>query len=147
MKECEEYPEISPGCVICKDKLDEYKEKNKCQKCKYGYFKTKDEKCVYCRSEQYGGPGCDECGYQLDENGIETDNIICKGCYPNYLNFSSKTNDYFYYYYDYYNNHYHYGYGSYSNYLYQYDYSHYFNYYYHNNSYNTILFCHFCNTY
>ena len=139
LKECEEYPEISPGCVICKDKLDEYKEKNKCQKCKYGYFKTKDEKCVYCRSEQYGGPGCDECGYQLDENGIETDNIICKGCYPNYLNFSSKTNDYFYYYYDYYNNHYHYGYGSYSNYLYQYDYSHYFNYYYHNNSYNTIL--------
>ena len=58
LNECEEYPEISPGCIICKDKLNEYKENKKCQRCKYGYFKTKDEKCVYCRSEQYGGPGC-----------------------------------------------------------------------------------------
>ena len=41
---------------------------------------------------KYGGPGCEECGYEIDENGIETDNIICKGCYPNYFVF--YTNDY-----------------------------------------------------
>ena len=52
LNECEEYPEISPGCIICKDKLNEYKSKNKCQTCKYGYFKTKDELCIYCKSEK-----------------------------------------------------------------------------------------------
>ena len=49
LNECEEYPEISPGCIICKDKLNEYKSNGKCQTCKYGYFLTKEEKCVYCR--------------------------------------------------------------------------------------------------
>ena len=49
LNECEEYPDISPGCIICKDKLNEYKSNNKCQECKFGYFKTKDDKCVYCR--------------------------------------------------------------------------------------------------
>ena len=43
LNDCEEYPEISPGCIICKDKLNEYKTNNKCQRCKYGYFKTKEE--------------------------------------------------------------------------------------------------------
>ena len=71
LNECEEYPEISPGCIICKDNLNKYKENNKCQRCKYGYFKTREEKCIYCRSEQYGGPGCNECGYEIDKNGIE----------------------------------------------------------------------------
>ncbi len=93
LNECEEYPEISPGCIICNDKLNEYKENKKCQRCKYGYFKTKDEKCIYCSSEQYGGPGCFECGYETDANGIETDNIMCKGCYPSYSYF--YPNDYY----------------------------------------------------
>ena len=116
LNDCEEYPEISPGCIICKDKLNEYKENKKCQRCKYGYFKTKDEKCVYCRSEQFGGPGCDECGYEKNENGIETDNIICKECYPFYpylkLNsgYSYIYNDKYYDYYSFSFRHYYYGY-------------------------------------
>ena len=80
LNECEEYPDIAPGCIICKDKLNEYKKNNKCQACKYGYFKTKSESCIYCRSEQYGGPACYECGYEEDQNGSETNNIICKDC-------------------------------------------------------------------
>ena len=83
LNECEEYPDISPGCIICKDKLNEYKEKKECQTCKYGYFLTKEKKCVYCRSEEYGGPDCFECGY-AQENGKETDKIICKNCYSYY---------------------------------------------------------------
>ena len=86
LNECEEYPDIAPGCIICKDKLNEFKKDNKCQTCKYGYFKTKSESCVYCRSEQYGGPACYECGYEEDQNGSETDNIICKDCFLNYSN-------------------------------------------------------------
>ena len=81
LDECEEYPEIAPGCIICKDKLIEYKNNKKCQSCKYGYFKTKEDLCVYCRSEAYGGPFCYECGYEENEKGEETNNIICKDCY------------------------------------------------------------------
>ncbi len=103
LNECEEYPEISPGCIICTEKLNEYKENNKCQRCKYGYFKTKDEKCVLCSSEKNGGHGCSECTYEKNQNGEDTDNIICKGCY------STKIEDYYHYlyyyddYYEYYN--------------------------------------------
>ena len=79
--ECKEYPEISAGCIICKDKLDEYRKNKKCESCRYGYFKTKEETCVLCGSEKYGGPACYECGYEEDEDGNETDNIICKDCY------------------------------------------------------------------
>ena len=87
--ECEEYPEIAPGCIICKDKLNEYKNSKKCQSCKYGYFKTKEDLCVYCRSEAYGGLSCYECGYEENEKGEETNNIICKDCYSydDYHNF------------------------------------------------------------
>ena len=81
LDECEEYPEIAPGCIICKNKLNEYKNSKKCQSCKYGYFKTKEDLCVYCRSEAYGGPSCYECGYEENEKGEETNNIICKDCY------------------------------------------------------------------
>ena len=81
LNDCNEYPEIAPGCIICKDKLDQYKLNNKCQTCKYGYFKTKEETCVYCRDEKYGGPSCYECGYEKDENDEETNNIICKDCF------------------------------------------------------------------
>ena len=34
LNECEEYPDISPGCIICKDKLKQYKDNNKCQSLK-----------------------------------------------------------------------------------------------------------------
>ena len=81
LNDCKEYPEISSGCIICKDKLNYYKNQKKCQRCKYGYFKTNDEKCIYCSSEKYGGPGCYECGYETNSNGVETENIICKECY------------------------------------------------------------------
>jgi len=84
LNECEEYPDIAPGCIICKNKLNEYKKNNKCQTCKYGYFKTKNESCVYCRAKQYGSPACYECGYEEDQYGNEKDNIICKDCYDGY---------------------------------------------------------------
>ena len=96
LNDCQEYPEISPGCIICKDKLNEYKRNNKCQMCKYGYFKTKEEKCVYCSSEEIGGLGCYECGYETNENGIETNKIICKICYSDINNLFGYYNDYSY---------------------------------------------------
>ena len=80
LNECQEYLEISPGCLICIYKKEEYKSNNKCQMCKYGYFKTKEEACVNFRSEQYGGPACYECEYEKI-NESETDNIIFKTCY------------------------------------------------------------------
>ena len=104
LNECEEYPEISPGCIICKDKLEEYKSNNKCQRCKYGYFKTKDEKCIYCSSEKNGGHACSECQYEKDNNGADTDNIICKGCYPSYSYFGDIFEEYYYYEEEYYSN-------------------------------------------
>ena len=96
LNDCEEYPEISPGCIICKDKLNEYKQNNKCQRCKYGYFKTKDEKCIYCSSDKNGGHACSECQYEKDNNGVDTDNIICKGCYPSYSYFGYTYDSYYY---------------------------------------------------
>ena len=80
---CDEYPEISPGCYICKDKINEYKLKNKCQMCGLGYFKTKNESCVFCKSKKNGGPACDICEYKRDENGKELDEIKCKQCSSN----------------------------------------------------------------
>ena len=101
LNDCQEYPELSPGCIICKDKLNEYKESNKCQLCKYGYFKTKEEKCVYCSSEENGGPGCYKCGYETNEIGIETNKIICKECYTqDYYKYSNDEGDYSYYFLD-----------------------------------------------
>ena len=88
LNDCEEYPEISPGCIICKGQKEEYLAKKQCQSCKYGYFKDKNNKCIYCKSEKYGGPGCYECGYDDDNE----DNIICKGCYSNYIYYGYDTN-------------------------------------------------------
>ena len=81
LNDCDEYPEISPGCIICQNKIEEYKDKKICQACKYGYFKTKDQKCEYCNSEKNGGPACNECGYEKNDKGIETNKIICKECH------------------------------------------------------------------
>ena len=74
--ECEEYPEITAGCLICKDKLDDYKQKSKCQSCKEGFFKTKDESCVFCKSNTIGGHGCEQCAYSNEENK-EIECIYC----------------------------------------------------------------------
>ena len=93
-KECEldyeEHPEFSPGCIIFKDKIDEYTKNKKCQICKPGYFLTKLEECIYCNSEKYGGPSCNKCGYEVDENGRETEKIICKNCEQEYQILSSE---------------------------------------------------------
>ena len=76
---CEEYPEITPGCIICQANI-ELKPQNKCEACKPGYFKTKDESCIYCKARYNGGPACEICEYIKDENGTETDDIKCKYC-------------------------------------------------------------------
>ena len=80
LQNCEDYPEISEGCIICEGKLEEYVTNKKCQKCKPGYFKTKDEQCINCRSEKYGGPDCIKCIYGVDENGNESNDIKCEFC-------------------------------------------------------------------
>ena len=69
---CKEYPDISPGCIICNE---EYKLRRKCQSCELGYFKAEDDKCVWCRAEKNGGPACNKC-MKDQTNG----NIICKKC-------------------------------------------------------------------
>ena len=77
---CEEHPEITPGCLVCNDKLEEYKKQSKCESCKKGFFKTKDGSCVYCRARKNGGPGCEQCEYAKDLNGKDTDEIKCSYC-------------------------------------------------------------------
>ena len=77
---CDEHPEVMPGCVICSDKLKEFKQAKKCQSCIEGFFKTKDETCFYCRARKNGGPACDICEYVIDEEGKETNDIRCKVC-------------------------------------------------------------------
>ena len=88
LADCQEYPEISPGCIICKDKLTEYLRDKKCQQCKFGYFKTRNEQCQYCNTEEYGGQACYECGYESEEN----DNIVCKTCFSNYYDLNPDRN-------------------------------------------------------
>ena len=74
---CEENPQVSPGCIICKEK---YKSEKKCHACKPDYFKTKNDSCIYCRNEKYGGPSCNKCQYEKDQNGNGLGNIICADC-------------------------------------------------------------------
>ena len=85
---CEEYPEISPGCIICND--NSYITQNKCQLCKPNYFKTKDEQCIYCRSEKYGGPACNKCKYENNTNGNDIESIKCANCSGDYQILNSK---------------------------------------------------------
>ena len=79
---CDEYPEVMNGCIICTDKINEYLSQNKCQACKEGFFKTRDESCIYCKARTIGGPSCQQCEYYKDENGNETNEIRCKYCPP-----------------------------------------------------------------
>ena len=83
----EECPQIALGCYVFND---EYKSKSKCHYCKPGYFKTKDESCIFCREEKYGGPACDKCGYNIDENGKETNEIKCLNCTGEYKVLNSE---------------------------------------------------------
>ena len=80
---CENHREISEGCIICGNNKEEYIANKKCSKCTYGFFKTKDNQCINCSSEAYGGDSCNECMYELDENNEETDKIICSQCSSN----------------------------------------------------------------
>ena len=41
LNECQEYPEISPGCMICKNHLSEYKKNKTCQRWRYAISKQK----------------------------------------------------------------------------------------------------------
>ena len=75
----DEYPEISVGCILPINNYTIYLENKKCFSCKNGFFKTREEKCIYCKARKNGGPKCDECQY-IKENGIETKRINCKAC-------------------------------------------------------------------
>ena len=76
----DEYPENSVGCILPVNNYTIYLENKKCFSCKYGFFKTREETCIYCKARKNGGPKCDECQYIIDENGIETNRINCKIC-------------------------------------------------------------------
>ena len=79
---CDEYPDITKGCTICSNNTKEYISQKKCQGCLQGFFKTKDESCIYCKARKNGGPGCELCEYLKNENGEETDEIRCQYCPP-----------------------------------------------------------------
>ena len=76
---CYIYSNIMPGCINCNKGKD-----NKCQYCLYNYFKTKNDSCILCEDEKYGGKFCSYCKYQIDENGSETEEIECKSCQDSY---------------------------------------------------------------
>ena len=75
----DEYPEVTPGCILPINNYTLYIKNNKCFNCKYGFFKTKDESCIYCKARKNGGPKCDECQYII-KNGFDTNEINCKIC-------------------------------------------------------------------
>ena len=75
----DEYPEVTAGCILPLNNYTIYLENKKCFSCKNGFFKTREESCIYCKARKNGGPKCDECHY-IKENGIETNRINCKTC-------------------------------------------------------------------
>ena len=72
-----EYPNVTPGCILPANNYSIYKDKNQCFDCKYGFFKTKDQSCIYCKARKNGGPKCDVCEYK---NEFLTNEIKCKLC-------------------------------------------------------------------
>jgi len=76
----DEYPEVTPGCILSINNYTLYKEKEKCLLCKDGFFKTRDESCIYCKARKNGGPNCKECEYIIDSDGNITDSLKCKVC-------------------------------------------------------------------
>jgi hypothetical protein len=75
-----EYPEVTPGCILPINNYTTYIKNKKCFDCKYGFFKTKEESCIYCKARKNGGPKCDKCQYIKDKNGNEINKINCKDC-------------------------------------------------------------------
>ena len=68
---------IGPACISCTDN-EELKVNSPCQKCNgKNYFLTKENTCIFCKSENYGGLFCDKCGY-INANGKEI--IGCIEC-------------------------------------------------------------------
>ena len=76
----DEYPEVTVGCILPNNNYTTYIENKKCFSCKKGFFKTKEESCVYCLARKNGGPKCEQCKYMIDINGHETNIIDCKIC-------------------------------------------------------------------
>ena len=76
----DEYTGVTTGCILPINNHTLYEQNEKCFLCKDGFFKTKDESCIYCKARKNGGPKCNECQYIIDANGIETNNINCKNC-------------------------------------------------------------------
>ena len=76
----DEYPEVTAGCILPINNYTTYIKNKKCFDCKYGFFKTKEESCIYCKARKNGGPKCDKCQYIIDRNGKEIDKINCKEC-------------------------------------------------------------------
>ena len=75
-----EYPEVTAGCILPINDYKIYIKNNKCFDCKYGFFKTREESCIYCKARKNGGPKCDECQYIKGNFGNETNRINCKIC-------------------------------------------------------------------
>ena len=75
----DEYPEVTPGCILPINNYTLYINNNKWFSCKYEFFKTKDESCIYCKARKNGGPKCDECQYIM-KNGLDTNEVNCKNC-------------------------------------------------------------------
>ena len=76
----DEFPEVTVGCILPINNYTKYIDTSKCFDCKNGFFKTREESCIYCKARKNGGPKCDECQYIKDANGIETNEINCKTC-------------------------------------------------------------------
>ena len=86
----DEYPDVTPGCILSINNYTLYKDKKKCLLCKPGFIKTKDESCIYCKARKNGGPKCEECEYIKDSDGNTTDEIKCKRCPTTELNLNGK---------------------------------------------------------
>ena len=76
----DEYPEVTAGCILPINNYTLYLKNKTCFDCKYGFFKTKEESCIYCKARKNGGPKCDECQYIVGNNGIDPNRINCKIC-------------------------------------------------------------------
>ena len=70
----DEYPEITVGCILPINNYTIYNKSKTCFACKPGFFKTKEESCIYCKARKNGGPKCDECKTVKNK-------IYCKTCH------------------------------------------------------------------
>ena len=82
----DEYPEVTAGCILPINNYTTYINNSKCFDCKYGFFKTKEESCIYCKARKIGGPKCDECQYKNGKYG----SLNCKICQNDNMLSSTK---------------------------------------------------------